>query len=194
MKQSLQSKFILDRKELNHALLAFKRLIKKGFDTTICNLRVMPGGVEISTPGIARSIHGETEGLYEFLVPIKILFAYSSSSTNATMSFVFREGQMECDRSTYSSPMIKIKNWQPSLIDELPMNYTDTDVIRLAYKKGVDYLEENNLQDVYKKALNNMEVDIHGVIEVLSKYELTKQDIRDVIEFRIKKNLENKKK
>lgn len=194
MKQYLQSKFILDRKELSHALLAFKRLIKKGFDTTICNLRVMPGGVEISTPGIARSIHGKTEGLYEFLVPIKILFAYSSSSTNATMSFVFREGQMECDRSIYSSPMIKIKNWQPSPIDELPMNYTDTDVIRLAYKKGVDYLEENNLQDVYKKALNNMEVDIHSVMEVLSKYELTKQDIRDVIEFRIKKNLENKKK
>ena len=189
MKQALQSKFILDRKELNHALLAFKRLIKKGFDTTICNLRVMPGGVEISTPGIARSIHGETEGLYEFLVPIKILFAYSSSSTNPTMSFVFRDGQMECDRSLYSSPMIKIKNWQSTPIDELPMNYTDTDVIKLAYKKGADYLEENNLQDVYKKALNNMEVDIHSVIEVLSKYELKKQDVRDLIEYRLKKNL-----
>ena len=44
MKQLLESKFIIDRKELNEALNTFKRLLKKKFDSTICNLRVMPGG------------------------------------------------------------------------------------------------------------------------------------------------------
>jgi len=58
MKNKLESKVTLDRKELNDALSTFKRLLKKKFDITICNLRVMPGGIELSTPGIMRAIHG----------------------------------------------------------------------------------------------------------------------------------------
>jgi len=189
MKNKLESKVTLDRKELNDALSTFKKLLKKKFDITICNLRVMPGGIELSTPGIMRAIHGETEGLYEFLVPIKILYAYSSSSMNKTMNFIFHEGKLECDKSIYSSPMIKMKNWQQTSIDNVAMNYSNTDLLKLGLEKGAQYLEENNLVGDFKKAQNNLELDIHSAMEILSKYELKKQDIRDIIEFRLKKNL-----
>ncbi len=194
MKQPLESKFTIDRKELNEALNSFKRLLKKKFDNTICNLRVMPGGIELSTPGIMRAIHGETEGLYEFLVPIKILYAYSSSSVNKTMNFIFCEGKMECDKSIYSSPMIKMKNWQQTTIDSVVINYTNTDLLKLGLEKGAEYLEENNLISEYKKAQNELELDIHTVMEVLSKYELKKEDLREIIKFRLKKNIESVKK
>lgn len=193
MKQNHESHFTLVRKDLHRSMLTFKRLIKKGFDTTMCNIRIMPGGIEVSTQGIIQNIQGETEGLYEFLIPIKIIMAYTISGSNSKMSFVLRDGQIECDKSTFSSPMIKMKNWQAPPVDELPINYTDTHVIKLAYQKGPEYIQENNLQDIYKKAQNNLEIDIHSVMEILSKYELKKQDIRDVIEYRLKKNLGLKK-
>lgn len=189
MKQSLESRFTLDRKELHQALLTFKRLIKRGFDKTICTVRIMPGGIEISTPGILRNIHGETEGLYEFLVPVKIIMAYTASGSNKNMSFVLREGQMECDKSTFSSPMIKMKNWQAPPVDELPINFTDIDVIKLGHRLGTDYLKEKNLEDLYRSAMNTMELDIHSTMEILSKYEVEKDDVRSAILFRIKKNL-----
>lgn len=189
MKQSLESQLVVDRKELYLAVMFFKKLLKKGFDRTICNLRVMPGGLEIFTPGIVRNVHGETDGLYEFLVPLKVLLAYSSAGSNKNITLVFREGEMKCDGFLYTSPMIKMKNWQRPPVEELPVNYTDTDIIKLGYRKGVDYLEEHNLQDLYKGALNKMEVDIHSLMEILSVYELTKQDLRNLIEYRIKKNL-----
>jgi len=189
MKYLHAGKVNLDRKELNEALSIFKKLLKKKFDTTICIIRVMPEGIELSTPGIMRAIHGETEGLYEFLVPIKILYAYSSSSMNKTMNFVLHEGKMECDKSIYTSPMIKMKNWQQNTIDNVAISYSNTDLLKLGLEKSAQYLEENNLVGDFKTAQNDLELDIHSAMEILSKYELKKQDIRDIIEFRLKKNL-----
>lgn len=104
-----QSKFTIDRKELNQTLIVFKKLLKRKFDSTICTLKVAHDGIELSTPGIMRTIYCEAEGQYEFLVPIKLLYAYSSTSANKTMSFILFEGKMECDKSIYSSPKIKLK-------------------------------------------------------------------------------------
>ena len=104
------SKFSIDRKELKDTLNVFKKLLKRKFDSTICTLKIIPGGIELSTPGIMRTIYCETEGQQEFLVPVKLLYAYSSTSANKTMNFILYEGKMECDKSIYSSPKIKIIN------------------------------------------------------------------------------------
>jgi len=98
------SAFALDRKELHKLIMMFKRHLAKKFDASMCKIRVMPGGVEFSTAGIYLCMNCETEGLYEILVPMKLLFAYTSHGTQPLMSFRFQEGEMKCGNSIYSSP------------------------------------------------------------------------------------------
>ena len=99
--ESIYSAFSLDRKELHKLIMMFKRHLAKKFDASICKIRVMPGGVEFSTAGIYLCLNCETVGLYEILVPLKLLFAYSSHGTQPLMSFTFREGEMTCGNSIY---------------------------------------------------------------------------------------------
>jgi hypothetical protein len=111
----------------------------------------MPGGLEIFTPGIVRNVHGETDGLYAFLVPLKVLLAYSSAGSNKNITLVFREGQMKCDGFLYTSPMIKMKNWQRPPVEELPVTYTDTDIKNLDTEKGLNTLKSTIFRISTKK-------------------------------------------
>jgi hypothetical protein len=68
----------------------------------------MPGGIEISGEGIYKTINGETEGLCEAFVPLKLLYSYSSLSKSKEISFSLREGELVCGSSIFTIPSIKI--------------------------------------------------------------------------------------
>jgi len=55
----MESTFKIDTKELNTALKEFKRLNKSFFERSNANVRVMPGGIEISGGGIYTYFHQE---------------------------------------------------------------------------------------------------------------------------------------
>jgi hypothetical protein len=141
----------------------------------------MPGGVEFSTTGIYWCINCETVGLYEILIPIKILFAYTSHGEQATMDFTFRDGEMKCGNSIFSSPLIKLKNWSTSSGDSLKMNYSDLDIIKLAFKEGDTYLEDRYMMGAYKNILARLEEEIYSVSLILEKYGVSRMDIRNFL-------------
>ena len=175
------SNFILNRKDFQDVLNMFKRLLKKEFPKTICKIRVMPGGIELSTTGIYRCINCETTGLYEILVPLKLLYAYAISNQPAMMEFTFRDGELQCGSSIFSSPMIKVKNWGTSADDGLHINYSDLDLIKVAFEQGDKYLEEHNLTGAYKELTAKLEKDLYQSYLALEGYGITQKDIRNLV-------------
>ena len=179
--ESIYSAFSLDRKELHKLIMMFKRHVAKKFDASICKIRVMPGGVEFSTAGIYLCLNCETVGLYEILVPLKLLFAYTSHGTQPLMSFTFREGEMTCGNSIYSSPLIKLKNWRTTSGDSLKMNYSDLDIMKLAFTEGETFLEERNMKGTYKLILEKLDEEVYSAFIILEKYGLSRMDIRNLV-------------
>ena len=175
------SAFTLDRKELQSVMKMFTRIMGKSFEPAICKIRVMPGGVEFSTAGIFRCINCNTIGLYEILVPIKLIYAYTSHGHYAKMDFMFKEGEMRCGISVFSSPYIKLRNWQQSSFDKLPVNYSDLDIIKLAFTEGEEYLEDHHFKDAYKLATDRLEKAIEEAANSLEYYGISKADIRNMV-------------
>ena len=158
----------------------FKRIMGKTFEPAICKIRVMPSGVEFSTAGIYRCINCNTVGLYEILVPIKLIYAYASHGQHEKMDFSFKHGEMRCGISIFSSPYIKLKNWQIASFDKLPVNYSDLDIIKLAFMEGEEYLQDHQFKDEYKNATDRLEKEIEEAANILGKYGITKADIRSM--------------
>ena len=103
--------FKVNRSELNNVLLEFKRLKNKFYETGVAKISVMLGCIEISGQGIYKTVHGETDGLSEIFVPLKLLYTYSSTCNTPSLCFKFREGEMQCGSSIYSLPKIKVETW-----------------------------------------------------------------------------------
>jgi hypothetical protein len=106
----------------------------------------MPGGIEISTIGVAEAVHGETEGYCEVFVPLKLLYACVFANKQEYIKFTFREGELECGSSMFSNPQIQISTWRSKVELELTINPSDIEILILGYKNLSDILQYNLYQ------------------------------------------------
>ena len=88
---------------------------------------------------------------------------------------------MKCGISIYSSPLIKLKNWRTTSGDSLKMNYSDLDIMKLAFKEGENFLEERNMKGTYKLILEKLDEEIYSAFIILEKYGLSRMDIRNLV-------------
>ena len=173
----MESTFKVDTKELNTVLKEFKRLNKSFFERINAKVRVMPGVIEISGGGIYKTVHGETEGLCEIYVSLKLIFSYSSVTTTSSVEFTVSEGKLRCGSSIFSHPTIRIESWysQPDL--NLSMNAGDYEILKETYSMGEEYMENYNLLDKVKEARKKMNQSIEEAYRTLRPFNVTKSEI-----------------
>jgi hypothetical protein len=176
----MQTTFKVETAYLKKSLDRFKKINPRYFKEGIGKIRVMPGGVELSTVGVVEAVHGETEGFCEVFVPLKLLYAYVSEYRQEYIKFTFKEGELECGSSTFSNSQIQISTWYSKVELELTINPSDIEILILGYKNFSDILQYN-LYQRYTKAKLKLEQDITECYGILTKYGVKKCEIEEII-------------
>lgn len=167
-------------KELKKSLSRIKRFNPNYFKSGIVKIRMMPGGIELSTIGIFEVVPGYTQGLAEVYVPLKLIYAFTKTYTNEEITFTFRTGEMECGSSIFSYPEIKVETWYNTPDVDLSMRPRDFELLKMGYL-NLEKVKQYNLHKEYLNAKNKMDKTIrecHGMLEL---YEIKKEDIEELI-------------
>ena len=182
----METMFKIETPEITKVLLEFKKLQKKYFETGIVKIRVMPGGIEISGQGIYKTIHGETKGLSEVFVPLKLLYSFISVCKTPTISFIFRNGELQCGSSIYSLPSIKVETWYNSPDLDLSINADDFSVLKEAMRKGDEYMKKHNLDERVRIANTKLTKSVNDAFASLKAFKVSKNEIMNLVIAKLK--------
>jgi hypothetical protein len=189
----MEISFKVGTKNINKVLLEFKKLQKNFFETGKAKIRVMPGAIEICGQGIYKTVHCETDGLGEVFVSLKLLYSFSSSCKISSISFKFRDSELECGSSVCSLPGLKVETLHNSPDLDLTINADDFSVLREAFLKGDELMQNYNLDERVKLANTNLIKSVNDAYSSLKAFRITKKEIMDLIVLRVQKKNEKPK-
>ncbi|MEI6901393.1 MAG: hypothetical protein WCL00_16065, partial [Bacteroidota bacterium] len=144
--------FILERKKFHAELVSIKKLTPKFFKSGIALINVLPEQIELHTVGITKYFSAQTEGYVDVFVPLRLLFAYASTMSTSELKFEVKQGEIQCGSSIFSSPDIKIRFIFNADNGILPLNASEFDLLRYAYKASESELANFGLTKNVEKA------------------------------------------
>ena len=181
----MNTQFTAEKEDLVVALTQIKRLQKKYFEKGVCKIRVMSGGVELSTVGIFLCVHAETTVECEVFVPLKLLYVFVFESTTPMIEFKFKNGSMQCGSVVYEMPEIKVQYWldQPTL--DFNINYSDKELLKLYLTQGDSKITDPSMQSRLRSAKMKMSKSITEAYGSLSQYGITKEELSLIVKKKI---------
>jgi len=182
----MQSTFTINTKEIKAALIAMNRIGSKFTKASMLKITVLTDKIEIATQGITKILKAETDGLADISVPALLIKGYVSTSSSATMQFTFKQGELKCGSSLFSSPFIRIETVFNIPENDLPINATRMSVLRFEANKSKEEIERLNLGPSITYANRTLRDKIHKALEYLDDYEVTFNDLHELIQKKIK--------
>ena len=182
----MQASFIVKTKEMKVALSDMKRISSKFKKASVLRITVLQDKIEIHLPGVTKLLKAETEGLADILVPAMLLTGYLETTSNATIEFVFKQGELQSGSSVYSSSAIKLEQVDNISKNELPINPNRLSILRFAANKSKDEIERLNLKSTITYAQRRLNEKIQEAIECLQDYEVTYDEIYEIIQKKLK--------
>jgi len=177
----MESVFTVKTVDLQESLTRIKRFNKKYFKEGIIKIRMMPGGIELSTIGVFEFVHGQTEGLAEVFAPLKLLFAFAQDCTHDSVTFKFRKGELECGNSIFSSPHISIKDWFYTTETNLSIKPTDIELLKLGHQ-NIGEIFRYNKHDEYLRAKAKLDKAITESYGILKVYNIKREEIEKLVQ------------
>ena len=181
----LETEFTVETQDLLSALLQIKKLQKKYFEKGMCKLRVMSGGVEISTVGLFLCIPGETTTLSEVIVPLKLLYSFVVDCSTPTVNFKFRSKELICGSVVYTLPNISIQKWIDKPMLDFSINHTDLELLGILFTKGNASFVDPVLVDQLNAAQIKLSRSITQAFNSLSDYKIKRSEIEAMVKQRI---------
>lgn len=180
----METIFTVRTKELKESLSRIKRFNKNYFKEGIVKIRLMPGGIELSTIGVFEFIHGQTEGLAEVFAPLKLLFAFTNDNLHDDITFKFRKGELECGNSIFSNPHIKIESWYNTTDIDLSIKPTELELLKMGHRDINDILKYNLYTD-YMKAKGKLNAAVTQCYGILRGYGVRVEEIDQFIKIKL---------
>lgn len=187
MSKNIEASFTATIKELNSTLITLSKLSGRFTKTTIIQIRVLRSGIEITSKGITKKIQGHTNGEADISLPVALLKGYLTGSINTDKTFVFRNGELGCGLSIYSSYSIKVEPIFNTRENVLPNNLTKKTILKYWVTNTVKENERLGLTATIEVAKHHLKTDINEVLLLLSQYNVVYEDLEDLI----KKKLNN---
>jgi hypothetical protein len=172
--------FILDRKKFHSELVSIKKLTPKFFKTGVAQVNVLPDQIELHIVGITKYFSAQTEGYFDVFIPLRLLFAYSSTISTPELKFEVRQGEIRCGISTFTCPEIKIRPIFNANNDVMPLNANEFDLLRYAYKSSESELEDFGLTEPVKKAQGRLKTRLAEAIDILGYYRVTYKELENL--------------
>lgn len=173
--------FTLDRKKFHTELLSIKKLTPKFFKTGIAQINVLPDQIELHTVGITKYFSAQTIGYWDVFVPIRLLFAYSSTMSSDELKFEVSQGEIKCGSATFSSPEIKVHPIFNANNEGMPLNANEFDLLRYAYKSGESELTDFGLTEPVIKARKRLDVKLAEAADILGYYHVTYKELENLV-------------
>lgn len=173
--------FIVDRKKFHTELLSIKKLTPKFFKTGVAQINILPEQIELHTSGITKYIDAQTEGYFDVFIPIRLLFAYSSTMSSDELTFEVSQGEIKCGSSTISSPEIKVRPLFNTNNEALIMNPSEYDLLKYALKTTDSELADFGLTELVQKAEERLKVRLTEASAILSDYRVTYKELENLV-------------
>ena len=178
--------FKTDRKRLLLILKELKKLSTSLYSKGSIKIRVLKSCIEIYGIGVVKYVESETEGYCDIYVSMKLFYDFVSTSKLEVISFSFKEGELKCGNSIYSSYGISIEQIPINEELQLSMNYDDYSILKEYLNNGDEFIIKHNLESKLDLANKRLNSAIHGAYESMKYFKITKQEIKTFLLNKIK--------
>ncbi len=160
---------------------------------TSLEIRVQPKYVSFCIPGIEVKQFCSTEGWGSFTLSLEYFYLILTDYTGAIFAPKFIDGEMQAGGLFTKGLGFKIQNTHPENRPtiEIPLNYTPADILNLR-----DKLDPNSIgiQSVYlliERAEVKLKEDVRDAHKALSSYGVSREEILEMVNKHIKRNVGN---
>jgi len=169
-------------RDLLNTLKHLKAVVKgKKALATRCEATVTDGKVTFAIPGCVFSTHSVTDGVAKFSVPFLQLYDIIQKHKQPGISILIKDNEVTIGPVTVSAATCFIEDDKILRTIQLPINYTDMDILLLP-KQGYtqEELDFNNITGRIKSIEARLEDNVHKALRHLKIYGVTCEDIKSI--------------
>jgi hypothetical protein len=175
-------------------LIQTLKFVKKGVSrnsakakTTTCEITVIDGKAAFAVPGAVFSLPCTTQGTCKATVPFLHFTEIIKSSKTTETEITITEGYLKTGIVTISAKTTFFKDDSILRTIDLPINYTDGDILRLSEdtRYTVEELEFNKLVSKIGKANDNLKDNLMVSYKSLKQYGVTYDELADLVEIKL---------
>ena len=185
MSKIIQASFTIEIKELNSNLIAISRLAGRFTKSTIIQIRVLNTAIEISLKGITKRIEVKTNGEADISLPVTLLKGYLAHSSDSSKTFIFRNGELGCGSSIYSSHTIKVEPVFTTTENVLHNNLTKISILKYWLTNTEKENERLGLTATIGVAKNHLKTDIQEALFLLKQYNVVYEDLESLVKMKL---------
>ncbi len=186
MSKNIEASFTVTIKELKSTLITLSKLSGRFTKTTIIQIRVLRTGIEITSNGITKKIEAHTNGEADISLPVTLLKGYLTGSIITDKTFVFRNGELGCGLSIYSSYAIKVEPIFTTRENVLPNNLTKKTILTYWVNNTEKENERLGLTATIEVAKHHLKTDINEALLLLSQYNIEYDELEGMIKNKLK--------
>ena len=186
MSKIIEASFTVGIKELNSNLITLSKLTGRLSKTSIIQIRVLPTGIELSLKGMSKKIEVKTNGQADISLPVALFKTYLTNSSDYK-TFIFRNGELGCGNSIYSSDKMKVDPVFTTTENVLHNNLSKISILKYWLTNTEKENERLGLTSTIKVAKNHLKTDIQEALLVLNQYNVVYEDLEGLV----KKKLDN---
>ena len=185
MSKNIEASFNVELKELNSNLITLSKLSGRFTKTTLIQIRVLRTGIEVTSKGITKKIQCRTNGEADISLPVVLLKGYLTGSSDKT--FIFRNGELGCGNSIYSSNKIKVDPVFTTTENVLHNNLSKISILKYWLTNTEKENERLGLTSTIKVAKNHLKTDIQEALLLLKQYNVVYDDLEELVKKKLDK-------
>ena len=181
MSKNIAASFGVEVKALNNNLISLSKLSGRFTKTTLIQIRVLRSGIEITLKGITKKIQCNTNGEADISLPVALLKGYLSGGIGADKTFLFRNGELSCGASIYSSQAIKVEPVFTITENVLHNNLSKNAILKYLLINSEKENERLGLKNTIEIAKHHLKTEINETLLLLKQYNIIYEDVEDLI-------------
>ena len=181
MFKNIEASFSVEVKELNSTLISLSKLSGRFTKTTLVQIRVLRSGIEITSKGITKKINYHTNKEADISLPGALLKGYLKGTSDLYKNFVFRNGELGCGLSIYSSSAIIVNPVFTNRENVLPNNLSKISILKYWLSNNEKENERLGLTATIEVAKHHLKTDINETLLLLKQYNIMYDDVEDLI-------------
>lgn len=161
--------------------MAISRLSGRFTKSSVIQIRVLNAAIEITSKGITKRINLNTNGEADISLPVILLKGYLTGSTDPYKTFIFRNGELGCGSSIYSSHTIKVEPVFTTTENVLHNNLSKKTILKYWLNNTEKENERIGLTATIEVVKHQLKTDIEEALFLLCQYNVKYEDLEELV-------------
>lgn len=185
-----QASFTIEKSKFKTALAKIAKVYKdisKKSPQAILEMTITDGLLTLVVPGIKNEVPCKTKNSAKISMPFFYFYDIIKTFNDLDINCVFTDNEMQLGISKFKVQTTFFEDDRILRSIKLPINYTDYHLLQLENKGfTIEELRFNNLEFEVYYAQKRLRRNINKVNDILGIYGVTKKEIEEIIEKKIK--------